>query len=83
MEQKIIVITLEGDIKYQIGIDKTVEEVLSEIAESTTEFYNVVPECSIKKEKIMSVEQVIYVQQHKKKGRGKRKWCYKSQLTVD
>lgn len=54
--KKIIVITVKGDHKYQIGIEKAVAEVLSEIESSAGEFYQVLPECAIRIDQIVSVE---------------------------
>lgn len=52
---KTIVITVEGNIIYQLGLDKSVEEVLKEIEAAET-YYLAAPTCAIKKDKILSVE---------------------------
>lgn len=55
---KVLVITLEGDIKYNFGDKRTVPEVLKEIEECEGEFFQVIDACAIKKSEIISVESV-------------------------
>jgi len=57
---KVLVITIKGDIKYQIGMDKKVSDVLKEINECKTEFYQAIEQCAIKTSEIISVESVEY-----------------------
>lgn len=57
---KILVITLEGDIKYKFGIDKDASEVIKEIRSTENDFYQVVETCAIKKDKIISIENHFY-----------------------
>lgn len=53
-----IQITLKGDVKYQIGIDKTVDQVLKEVGKSKGDFYRIIPTCAIKISEIISVEKI-------------------------
>ena len=57
---KVLVVTLKGDTKYQFGIDKTVPDVLKEIQECKSDFYQVIDTCAIKISQIISVESVEY-----------------------
>lgn len=57
---KTLLITLEGDIKYEFGIDKDVSEVVKEIRACKHDFYQVVETCAIKKSKIISIENHFY-----------------------
>lgn len=56
----VLVITVEGNVQYKIGGDKTVKEVLSELENCKGDFYNVTNSCAIKKNKIISVETFMY-----------------------
>lgn len=56
----VVVITLKGDIKYQFGIDKKVSEVIEDIENCKSGFYQVVDTCSIKVSEIISVETFKY-----------------------
>lgn len=52
----IIVITVEGDFKYDFKADKEVSEVLNEIETIPGRYYYAAETCAIKKDKILSVE---------------------------
>lgn len=58
--QKIIVIVAKNGIKYQLGIDKSVTEIINEINACKGMFYQVIEECAIKIDEIVSVEQFEY-----------------------
>lgn len=54
---KVLVITLKGNIKYQIGnVDKKVSDVIKEIKESESDFYQIIDACAVKISEIISVE---------------------------
>lgn len=55
--QSIIVIVTKNGVKYQLGLDKKVNEVLNEIAACKSDFYVVADTCAIKVDEITSVEQ--------------------------
>lgn len=65
--QKIIVIVTKNGTKYQIGNEKSVEEVLNEISASKNDFYQIVDTCAIRKSEIVSVEQFKYNPEEVKK----------------
>ncbi len=56
MKQTILQITVKSDIKYQLGIDKSVDETLKEIEKCKGAFYKPYKHCAIKKDEIVSVE---------------------------
>lgn len=58
--QKVLVITVKGDHKYQIGIDKSVDEVIREIEACKSPFYKVIDVCAVKISEIVSIEQFEY-----------------------
>ncbi len=58
--QKILVITVKGDHKYQIGIEKSVDEAIREIDACESSFYKVIDNCAIKISEIVSIEQFEY-----------------------
>lgn len=64
---KTLLITLEGDIKYEFGIDKDVSEVVKEIRACKNDFYQVMDTCAIKKSKIFSVENHFYTPKEEEK----------------
>ncbi|SEQ24011.1 hypothetical protein SAMN05216232_2000 [Virgibacillus subterraneus] len=57
---KVLVVTLKGDVKYQIGMDKKVSDVLKEIQNCKDEFYPIIDNCAVRKSEIISVESVEY-----------------------
>ena len=58
--QNMLVITVKGDHKYTIGIEKSVAEVIKEIDKCESPFYQVLDTCAIKINEIVSVEQFEY-----------------------
>lgn len=58
--QKVIVIVTKTGTKYQIGIDKSVTEVLNEIRATKDDYYLIYENCAIRKDEIVSVEQFEY-----------------------
>lgn len=58
--QKVIVIVTKNGTKYQIGISKSVVEVVNEIKSCKSDFYQVIETCAIKTSEIVSVEQFEY-----------------------
>lgn len=58
--QKLILITVKNGVKYQLGIKKSVAEVINEIRSCKDDFYQVINNCAIRKDQIVSVEQFEY-----------------------
>lgn len=58
--KKVLVIVTKNGTKYQVGINKSVSEVLNEISSCKSDFYQVVDTCAIKKDEIVSIEQYEY-----------------------
>lgn len=58
--KKVLVIVTKNGIKYQIGTEKSVDDVLKEIETCNSPFYKVVETCAIKASEIVSVEQFKY-----------------------
>lgn len=58
--KKAIVIVVKTGIKYQVGIEKSVSEIINEITACKSDFYYVVDTCAIKVDEIVSVEQFEY-----------------------
>lgn len=58
--KKVIVIVTKNGTKYQVGIDKSVTEVINEINACKSDFYQVIDQCAIKVSEIVSVEQFEY-----------------------
>lgn len=54
--ENVLVIVAKNGTKYQIGIDKSVVEVLNEINAVKGDFYQVHQNCAIRKDQIVSVE---------------------------
>lgn len=61
MEKQLVFVVKNG-VKYQIGIDKSVAEVINEINYCKSDFYQVVDTCAIRKDEIVSVEQFEVIQ---------------------
>ncbi len=58
--KKVLVIVTKNGFKYQIGIEKSVVEVLNEIIACKNDFYQIHENCAIKATEIVSVEQFEY-----------------------
>lgn len=58
--EKVIVIVVKNGVKYQIGIKKSVTEILNEINDCKEEFYQIHENCAIRIDEIVSVEQFEY-----------------------
>lgn len=58
--KKVIVIVTKNGTKYQIGLEKSVVEILNEIKACKDDFYQIYQSCAIRKDEIVSVEQYEY-----------------------
>lgn len=58
----IIVIVVKNGTKYQIGLDKSVSDILNEIGACKSDFYQVYKDCAIKVDEIVSIEKFEYEQ---------------------
>lgn len=58
--KKVLVIVVKNGVKYQFGIEKSVSEVVNEVAACKSDFYQVVNTCAIKVSEIVSIEQFEY-----------------------
>lgn len=58
--QKVICIVVKNGTKYQIGIEKSVSEIINEINACKDNFYKIVDSCAIHIDEIVSVEQFEY-----------------------
>lgn len=56
----VIVIVVKNGTKYQLGIDKSVSEVINEIEACKSTYYQVIDTCAIKVSEIVSVEKFQY-----------------------
>lgn len=58
--KEVLVIVIKNGTKYQIGIEKSVAEVLKEIKDCKNDFYEVIEHCAIRTDQIVSVEKFEY-----------------------
>lgn len=58
--KKVIVIVVKNGVKYQLGIKKSVVEIINELSASKSDFYLVHENCAIRVSEIVSVEQFEY-----------------------
>lgn len=58
--KEVLVVVIKNGTKYQIGIEKSVAEVLKEIRNCEDEFYTVIDHCAIRIDQIVSVEKFEY-----------------------